>query len=231
MNFPVPNTISCNARAFFTHHLCSTLSSSLLQKKAHRRSKKSKSDRRRDAKTAKNSPVSFAAVPKARTSSSMKVKAAEAARDSNASTLRSRSLRGRRSRDKAHDALMAELGLEEISTMLDNKLVPGDGKKVAVFYCGSHEGKPTTFPDHARGENVIVQSVHEMKQCGGEDGCFYTAHGNVDPDIIVCPLPDCLSILGLDSHCDTIQNLIAIIKAHPGTTNRHCMIVSDSKTQ
>mmetsp|Transcript_39129 Transcript_39129/g.93703 ORF Transcript_39129/g.93703 Transcript_39129/m.93703 type:complete len:156 (-) Transcript_39129:892-1359(-) len=145
----------------------------MAKKKAHR-SDRSRSERRSDAKKAKKSapaPVSFAAVPKASTSSSTKVKAAWAARDSIASKLHPRSLRGRNARDRVHDAMLSSR-LEEIRTMLDNGQVPGGGKDF-VFFDGSHEKSPTTFPDHARGKNVVVLSVHDMMECGGVEGCIY----------------------------------------------------------
>lgn len=123
-----------------------------------------------------------------------------------------------------------------IDPQRDEGTVPqreGDG----IFYDGTKDYDPSTFPAHAReahtrkGRTVTVRRINELKIFRGGDGKMYKGSGKDYPDFIVCQQHDCLDMLDLESLGDLIADFQLIIDKHPGTTNRHCMIFGDTKSQ
>ena len=184
-----------------------------------------RAERRRAKKNMSANPAlpTYTGVTNARSPSSDRLRAAAVASTTNEQQISKKARRRRKSRDNKQYAKHCK-DLFIIHPQDDTGRVP-ENPKVFMFFEGSKKNKPATFPHHAKGINVEVRSIHETSIRGGPGGFIYTGRGKIDPDYILCPQRACLKILDMKSLPGILDAFLMVIKVHPGSTNRHCMIV------
>mmetsp|Transcript_9959 Transcript_9959/g.23294 ORF Transcript_9959/g.23294 Transcript_9959/m.23294 type:complete len:425 (-) Transcript_9959:35-1309(-) len=194
-------------------------------------------------KTPDHSPnVSFARTYKSRKYPSERTKAATVALDYKESSLSKSTMHGRRKRardkqarlDKTWKVLTPERNVGLLNPRKrqrgeqDLQAGPVEAPKGEyVFFDGSPEKSQSTFPLHARPGN-IVRSVHELRVYSEKDGVTYTGCDTEYPDFLMCPQHICLEMLDLDSFPRLPEHAKLVIDAQGKSTDRHCLIVSDS---